>query len=192
MIFITSLILLRIILPTMTDYNKVPQEAHLFDTSCVAPQQHQYQQQQQQQQQHLIENSSSHHSNNNHCKGSYTACAKKCLKDHPSDAFVVRELASDEDCCGNVFQTLLRIYNLLFKCGFKCMLFTLVFFSILTAPFYGCLVGLIEFICQKLRAIIRPIGRLVADLTGAQWTQLSYQLSNINDNLAKNRGHIDV
>ena len=60
----------------------------------------------------------------------------------------------------------LRAFNSAYRFGFLLSYVTLLVFSFIGAPFFGMLIGFLEFICQGIRALLRPFGKIVADVLG--------------------------
>jgi len=85
------------------------------------------------------------------------------------------------------------VYNFLYRAGFKLVLFLLIFVAILFAPFHGLFVGLLEFLCQLARSFARPIGRVIADLTGSSafWGQINQQMHEIKEIVFKRHSHVN-
>jgi len=83
---------------------------------------------------------------------------------HPISLFAENELLLDDDCiCMRKF---VRIINSIYKWSFNLMFYFLLVISVVFVPFIGIFVGFLEFMCQCLRGLTRPVGKLLADALG--------------------------
>jgi len=62
--------------------------------------------------------------------------------------------------------SIVRGFNSAYRFGFLLSYVTLLLLSFVAAPFFGMFIGFLEIVCQAVRAIVRPFGKIVADSLG--------------------------
>ena len=69
---------------------------------------------------------------------------------------------------------LVHLYNQFYRFGFLFAYIILVLLTLLVAPVLGLLGGLLDWATMLVRIVIRPVGKLVADLLGYGTTASLY------------------
>ena len=91
----------------------------------------------------------------------------------PSLQILIENEILTEDTCGCLTR-IIHFYNRLYRFGFLFAYMVLVLLTMIVAPVFGIIGGILEWAVSILRLVIRPIGKLIADLIGYGTTASLY------------------
>ena len=84
---------------------------------------------------------------------------------HPNNAVQESEFFSAATRKTNLYK-LTKFYNQVFRFAFDIIYFILLVCTLTMAPLLGGAVAFVDFLCTIIRIIIRPFGKVFADLFG--------------------------